>query len=366
MNLTFDYVPVIKGKANDIKAVSFVTPEIAGRIKPLFELPPFIDTDNPEQVLARFATRLNKHYTGRPCYVDFPLLKADALTSEGQPALEAAYGQLDALAVNYEPVYGFDRGDAHWQSILNRAQRRGGLLIRLESEDVAFASDTLDRIHDLILRGLDSRTMDVMLDFRALPDGAAASASASLAEDFIEQLSTSFNVRRVMVAGSAAPKTVAEIARNSCGDITRHELSLWASVRSRHSSLDAVYSDYGVIHPDFTDLTPSPHINGKIRYTHGRHFHIFRGHSLREEDRYEQYRQLAHSVLQSGYFQGHMYSRGDRYIYDCATGMATTGNPGTWVLNDLNHHCTYALKQVQRLEALIYRGYPEAAVLQQA
>lgn len=366
MNSSFDYVPVIKGKTNDIKAVSFTAPEVASRTKPLFELPPFVETDQAEQVLSRFATRLSKFFGSRPCYIDFPLLKADAATSDGSPALHAAYALLGAAGINYQPVYGFDRSDTHWKFVLDQGRRRDGLLLRLEGDDIEFASDTLDRIHDLTLRGLDIRALDVMLDFRFLADSVSSASSADLTQQFVEQLSTAFNVRRLIVSGSSAPKSVAGIDKNSRGDITRQELSLWAGVRSRQLGLEAVYSDYGVLHPDFTDLTPSPHINGKIRYTQGRHFHVFRGHSLRQDDRYEQYRSLAHSVVQSGYFQGHMFSRGDRYIYDCATGAVNTGNPGTWVMNDINHHCTYAVRQVQRLEALIYRGYPESAVLQQA
>lgn len=366
MQSNFEYSPIIKGKLNDIKAVSFVALDLAARIKPVFELPPFIETDKPEQVLARFATRLNKFYGNRPCYVDFPLLKPGTLTSDGQDALLTAYRQLDALGVHYEPVYGFDRVQTHWPTVLAQAQRRDGLLLRLEPEDIEFTQDTLELIHDLTVHGLNTRQMDVLLDFRFLPDRGAASNAAAQAAHFIEQLATSFNVRRLLVAGSSAPKTVAAIPKNGCGEIYRQELALWAAIRSRDLGLDAVYGDYGVIHPDFTDLTPSPHINGKIRYTQGQHIRIFRGNSLRQGEGYEQYRTLAHAVLQSGYYQGHTYSRGDRYIYDCANGHSTTGNPGTWVLNDLNHHYTYALKQIQRLETLIYRGYPEEAVLQQA
>ena len=366
MSFDFEYSPIIKGKLNDIKAVSFTAPDVSSRLKPVFELPPFIETDAPEQVLARFAARLSKFYSPRFCYVDFPLLKPGAVTSDGHDVLLTGYRQLDALGVQYEPVYGFDRDSARWHTVLEVATRRGGLLLRLEAEDVEFAQDTLDLIQDLTLRGLNTQRTDVLLDFRYLSDSMAASNAAAAAARFIDQLSTSFNVRRVIVAGSSAPKTVTAIPKNDRGDVLRHELELWAAIRSRELGLDAVYGDYGVIHPDFTDLTPSPHINGKIRYTQGRYFRIFRGHSLREGQGYEQYRTLSQTVMQSGHYQGHMYSRGDRYVYDCASGHATTGNPGTWVLNDLNHHYTYALKQVQRLEVLIYRGYSEDTVLQQA
>lgn len=366
MDIDFAYAPVIKGKLNDIKAVSYLSHELADRMKPVFELPPFVETDAPEQVLARFAARLAKLYPKRPCYVDFPLLKKGARTSSGEGVLATAYGQLNALSINYEPVYGFDRDDSLWSLVIQQANQSGGMLLRLGVDDLEFASDTLDQIQDLTLRGLDTKSLDVLLDCRSLSSPASTVAIAEMASVFLDNLATSFRIRKAVIAGSSALKTVTSIEKNSCGDVLRNELSLWANVRVRNLPLEAIYGDYGVIHPDFTDLTPSKHINGKIRYTHGKHFHIFRGHSLSQDDRYEQYRKLSHSVMSSGFFQGHTFSHGDRYIYDCSTGQASTGNAGTWVMNDLNHHFTYVVQQVRRLEALMYRGYPEAAILEQA
>ena len=366
MDFQFTYAPIVKGKANDIKAVSYLAAQHADRIKPVFELPPFVHTEDPEKILTRFSTRLSKLYSKRPCYIDLPLLKPGAVDASGRSILSVAYGQLTALSINYEPVYGLDRDESLWPTVINLALRSGGMLLRLEIEDMEFADDTLDRIHDLTLLGLNTRQMDVLLDCRHLSQAEKTTEISGLAAAFLEQLASAFQVRKIIIAGSSAPKTVTQIPKNSKGEVTRHELSLWTNLRVKALPFDVVYGDYGVIHPDFTDLTPSPHINGKIRYTQGRSFHIFRGHSLSQEDKYEQYRKLSHAVLSSALYQGHTYSRGDRYIYDCATGHATTGNAGTWVMNDLNHHFTYVVQQIVRLEGLILRGYLEPAILEAA
>ena len=366
MDFNFHYAPVIKGKMNDIKAASFVASHLLDRAKPIFELPPFVATDKAEQVLARFSKNLSKHYDARPCYVDFPLLKAGTITSDGQPVLHNAYGQLNALAINFEPVYGFDRDDSQWELVIRQAKLSGGMLLRLDLEDIEFMSDTVDQIQDLTMRGLDTRSLDVLVDCRYLRSSVETVALAESVAVLIEKLATSFKLRKIIVTGSSAPKNVSNIEKNSSASILRNELSLWTNLRVRNLAMDVVYSDYGVIHPDFTDLTPSPHINGKIRYTKGLSFHIFRGHSLRQDDKYEQYRSLSHKVMNSGLYEGHAFSVGDRYIYDCATGQATTGSPGTWVMNDMNHHFTHAAHQLTRLESLIYRGYPEYAILDAA
>ncbi|URI09421.1 beta family protein [Aquincola tertiaricarbonis] len=352
----FLYCPIIKGKANDIKALAYVSPVLMPEVKPLFELPPFKPTDDPEVILAKFARRLAKFAGGRLSYVDFPLLRPGAKTSSGEAALAVAYRQLNALWLRYEPVFGFDREEAMWGTVIEQANRSGGLLLRLDGDDLQFPEDTIHQIADIRARGFDLRHLDVMIDHRSLTSDEGTMASASATADFIDDLCAAISLRKILVAGSSAPKTVSEIERDSCGTIPRRELVLWAHVASERLPVQPIFADYGVIHPDFSDQTPSTHINGKIRYTHGASFHIYRGHSLRQEDKYEQYRGLSAAVSHSSHYQGSSFSYGDRYIYECATGHSGTGNPGTWVLVDQNHHITYTARQFRRLAGLAASG----------
>lgn len=363
MNSNFAYCPVIKGKINDIKAMAYVQPALSAFIKPLYELPPFLPTHKPEELLARFATRLSKLSGTRPCYVDFPLLKPGTLVASGEPALDAGFSLLNSADVPFEPVYGFDRDEAGLATAVKWAVRRGGMLLRLDHDDIEFPDETIERIFDLRGMGLDLRMLDIMLDHRYLGTEAETLAAASDTRDFIDALMGFVNIRKIIVSGSSAPKTVSAIEKNSCGTVDRRELTLWANVVTEQLPVMPIYSDYGVIHPDFSDLTPSPHINGKIRYTQGSKLHVHRGQSLRQGDKYEQYRRLASEVLHSSHYQGGAFSYGDQYIHDCATGHAGTGNPGTWVLVDQNHHISYAVQQIQRLVALASQGIPAEVLL---
>jgi hypothetical protein len=357
------YCPVIKGKANDIKAMAYLAPTVAAVVKPVYELPPFSPDDRPEDVLGRFASRLSKLVGSRPCYVDFPLLKPGAQTTNREIALEVAYGQLRALRVPFEPVYGFDRDESLWPIVIREAARSRGMLLRLDPDDLDFADETVERIGELIAGGVDPGGLDVMADCRYLPNTTTALSLAATVADFADKLGSVVKVRRFVLAGSCAPKTVADIQRDGYGSVRREELVMWASVATERLQFPVIYADYGVIHPDFSDLTLATHINGKIRYTQGKHIHIHRGHSLRQGDKFQQYRRLSAAVVASGRYQGHTYSHGDRYIYDCSTGHAGTGNAGTWVLVDQNHHVSYVAQQIQRLSAAAAAGRSADAVL---
>jgi hypothetical protein len=362
----FFYCPIIKGKANDIRAMAYVAPAQATFVKPLYELPPFKPTDKPEEATAKFVSRLAKLAANRPCYVDFPMLKPKARTSDGESALKVALGQLNARQIPFEPVFGFDRDESLWPLIAEQTHRSGGLLLRLDIDDVDFADETIERILDLHRFGINTRQVDIMVDHRHLESREYALRSAVETADFIDNLATRARFRRLIVAGSCAPKSVAAVERDGYAAIPRHELSLWATLASERLPLRPIYSDYGIIHPDFSDLTLSTHINGKIRYTQGMQLHIHRGHSLRQGNKYEQYRVLASEVAKSSHYRGLNFSYGDRYIYDCATGHAGTGNPGTWVLVDQNHHIAFASDQMSRLATLALQGSNADAILQQA
>ncbi|WP_233886314.1 beta family protein [Paraburkholderia flagellata] len=356
MSQEFAYSPIIKGKINDIRAMAHVDYSLASHIKPLYELPPFLPTKKPEEELTRFAQRLAKMSGRRPCYVDFPMLKPGSRVTTGASALVAGLTLLKSAGVNFEPVYGFDRDETELKTIVQWAQQQGGLLLRLDRDDLDFPDETIERMFDLRAMGLDLRLLDLLVDHRYIGTDVDALAAAAHTCDFVDALSRFVRVRTVIVSSSSSPRTVAEIEKNSHGEITRHELTLWANVATQRLPTDLVFGDYGVIHPDFSDLTPSTHINGKIRYTHGNKLHIHRGYSLRQGEKYEQYRRLAAAVVGSPYYQGRTFSYGDRYIEECAAGHAGTGNPGTWVLVDQNHHLSYTVKQVMRLQTLATNG----------
>ncbi|KGX36772.1 beta family protein [Burkholderia pseudomallei] len=366
MNQGFVYSPIIKGKLNDIKAMAYVEHSLASQTKPLYELPPFLPTKKPEEELTRFVKRLAKMSGPRQCYVDFPMLKPGTRVETGESALMVGFALLKNAGVNFEPVYGFDRDEAELSTVVQWAQQQGGLLLRLDRDDLDFPDETIERIFELRAMGLDLRMLDLLVDHRYLGTEADALAAAANTCDFVDALTRFVSARAIIVAGSSSPKTVAEIERNSHGEVARQELTLWANVATQRLPANMVFGDYGVIHPDFSDLTPSTHINGKIRYTHGAKLHIHRGHSLRQGEKYEQYRRLAAAVVGSSYYQDRAFSYGDRYIYECATGHAGTGNPGTWVLVDQNHHISYTVKQAVRLRALATQGASIEELLEQS
>ena len=58
------------------------------------------------------------------------------------------------------------------------------------------------------------------------------------------------------------------------------------------------------------------------------------------------------------FYRGRGYSAGDQYIFDCANGAGKTGNLGTWVYVDMNHHMTSTAIYLPRVLEQFTRGAP--------
>jgi hypothetical protein len=112
------------------------------------------------------------------------------------------------------------------------------------------------------------------------------------------------------------------------------------------------FGDYGINHPDVLSLDmrfvkPS----ATIRYTIDDKWLIVKGLNVRDHE-YGQYRGHCRSVMASSHFSGKNFSQGDKYISDCADGLASTGNLSTWREVGTNHHLEKVVSDIASLFAL--------------
>ena len=351
------YVPIIKGKLNDLKAVGRLNPRLRALRKPLIEAMP-VDAEKwtLEKHVFMFCEYIRKHVPLGDIAVDFYGLMPDATLEDGTNAILHGYRLLKAFGRPVTPVFGLERNDDLWKPLADIAAGFGaGFAFRLRRDDlVDYQQDeTWQSITQRSAEmGIKEAETDLVLDFAEV----SAAESSTLAETVISFLFANpriRNYRSIVVAGSSALRTVSEVGRDDMSSVTRNELHLWSDLwMDMPDDLKPVFSDYGVVHPDFSDLGPNQNINGKIRYTAGDKILYFRGHGLKKPVKdYEQYHDIAQRVIADPRFRGRGFSSGDAVVEDCARGHIGPGAPNTWVQADMNHHITYTCKQVQRLIA---------------
>ena len=109
------------------------------------------------------------------------------------------------------------------------------------------------------------------------------------------------------------------------------------------------FGDYGINHPnlvalDMRLLKPS----GTIRYTTDAGWFIVKGPNVRDTG-FQQYRKHCRTVMAFEDYEGAEFSKGDRYISECAAGSVSTGNLTTWRKVGTNHHLEKVVRDISSL-----------------
>lgn len=360
------YTPIVKGKANDFKAIGKMPEMLATITFPLVEL---LAPDEPSQFDAsyiRFGDQLRKHCPNQRISVDLHSIAPSQKTADGSRGLEAACAYLKRLGVQFVPVFGFDHEPELWNRIAKITSREGrGLTIRLTVEDLLVPDETLQELLDRLESAkINANQVNLIIDLASLHgmDKLTVAKMGSLSLDFIDFAMTARKFGLISIVGSSMPKDVSEVPKEGEQAISRRELPLWLGVTGNLPKSALAFGDYGVIHPNFSLKAPATNANAKIRYTSSGATQIFRGYCLREGGKYNQYHDLSRRVVTASIYEGRGYSFGDDYVWRCANFEASSGNLGTWVEVDMNHHLVFTAAQLVRIESHVATGMSTADV----
>jgi len=230
-----------------------------------------------------------------------------------------------------------------------------GLCFRIDVDDVLGGAheDIWQQVAERTAQlGLKPSDVDVLMDLRSLHDRDERLLKESVIDFTLE--AGRFKPRTFVLSGSSALHTVSDVPADGELAVRRAELWLWAEIfTDTNLGPRIVFSDYGVVYPDFDRDTSATHINAKIRYTAQDKIHYFRGQLYSKIAPLFQYPELARRVVGSGIYAGRDYSFGDRYIHDCAAGWERPKAPGPWVFADQNRHFVYTANQAARLSQIL-------------
>lgn len=368
MALRHLYTPILKGKTNDLKALARLPADIHPLIKPLLEPPAPKKGETIDESLEGFVNKLVTHLPARPVFVDFYWWADDQRTDSGHLAAIQGFDTLLANGRPVTPVYAVGRGEESWLKLPRVVRQHGkGFCFRVDADQLEDAAEeTVEEIESRCRElALDSSETDIIVDLRDVRQ-ANWRALRRVCVDFLALLTPGKSYRSIAIAGSSALKDVgaAPVPVDGSLSIERVELRLWCALLfDQDGATSPVFADYAVVHPDFSASGPNPNQNAKIRYTHGSATTYYRGHRLyRPVKDFEQYRDLARSIVHSDNYAGSKFSFGDSYISQKAHGEGGTGSPGTWVLADINHHVTYVTRRIPQLAPQVLRVPSESAL----
>lgn len=353
------YVPCLRWKQGEYQALFRLSPDIKSVLVPLIEVSEIgfdfekrIDNKTVDDHLSALAKRVRDKWGAQPCFIDMHLIEASQRMATDEHPFIAVFTDLRLRGISGIPVVRLEQDSACHDAIESIiAQDERGLCLRIKIEDAAKPNLALDLEKLLQSYHQNVEDCDFILDLGA-PNFDPIEDFGEVLNTIIATLPQMEKWRSFVIIGTAFPSSMAEVKRGELSIKPRSEWILYRFLvnKLRSSGIRIpTFGDYGINHPDVLRVDmrivkPS----ATVRYTIDDNWLIVKGSNVRDNG-FGQYRQLCQDVISSKHFFGPTYSRGDKYIDDCAKGAAPTGNLTTWRWVGSNHHLTKVVQDVANL-----------------
>lgn len=358
---TYGYVPVLKGKRGEFRALEEMDAADCHRLRPLVEVPPIqwdYDAECPAKTvdahLASLPDQLTRAWPHKGAFsLDLGLLPDDDRMADSTHPLTFVLDAARDRGLPVVPVSGLARPKVFHSAIREAIGRHGsGVCLRLEGDDFdSLPPDLATQLEELLAHyGTPREEVDLVLDFGELTDG-----TAGLVLQFVFAfVNTDPHIgewRSLAVTGSAFPETLGSLEADSISIIPRIEWQTWKKLRSKEASLARLpdFGDYAIANPALAEVDfRLMRMSANLRYTTGDDWMVLRGRNVRDYG-FEQFNDLCQKLLERREYAGPDFSWGDAYIARCAEGSDGPGNATTWRTVGTSHHLALACRQVASL-----------------
>lgn len=352
------YVPCLRWKQGEYQAVLGLSSTAHDFITPLIEVPEMgfdfekgSESKTVDKHLEPFAKRVRNKWGTHPCFVDVLHIPSDKVMADGSQPFSFVFDQLRAARCSAVPVIGLARNPSYQRAVKRAVLRDNrGLCLRVTIEESSKPGLKAEADALLSIVGVNVNDCDLILDLGA-PNFEPVEGFTKLVGTLIRRVPYLTRWRTFTLMGTSFPSTMAGIRRGSTV-IRRCEWVLYK--RLVRNLLEAkvrlpTFGDYGINNPDLLSLDmrlvkPS----ATIRYTTDDGWLIVKGPNVRDNG-YEQFREHCRTVMAFAGYLGPKFSGGDRFISECAGGVAGTGNLTTWRKVGTNHHLEKAVRDVSSL-----------------
>ncbi|KUM54994.1 beta family protein [Rheinheimera sp. EpRS3] len=355
------YVPFLKAKQNEIRALSLLSKERIKEIIPFFDIPrpnKISQSEIVNNVLsARKSMGMAQEFHPFWFYLDVFDIPS-GINVGGVPFYQFVLNEFSDYSVI--PVIGLDREPEHLQSVLNTLGDKAYLAIRLVDEDLLSFNITKNKLEKLFSQFNGDISFDLILDCRIVNE-QNYEAMANNCSSFLNRCDELDSVQDIIVTSSSITSPISELIdpQSSC-TFTRYENSLWDKL-DFISQKDVIYGDYTVVSPEYSDVNIPVEIMRnvqcpKIIYTQLDVAFGVRGGALKTHGDYQFY-DLAKEVLNCGLYRGKHFSNGDDYIERVANRtltkkvkggviVTTCGSPSKWIETTVNCHISFIIDNI--------------------
>lgn len=346
------YMPILKWKQGELRALRELVASDRATTIPLIELvddPVDEDVgDDPAAPVGPYqdlVKDLFKAWGSEPCFVDLGATVTSAAAG-GVHAVDRFFGLAAAGGAKAIAVAAIGADAAHVKAVATVAKRDGrGACIRLPPADLASGSLTSDLQKLLSGIGLSEASVDLLVDWEAIDEGAAAQTFLTV-NAIVPRIPNLAKWRSVTFGAGAFPNTLQSIGVGR-GLIHRAEWEAYRMLIANPPGGRVLsFADYAIAYPVY-DPVPYPG-SAALRYTIDDDWLIYRGRSLRGPrfGGYAQFFGLCQQLVKDKEYRGKTFSWGDNEIDMCAQQKGGPGNLPRWRSVGTNHHVALVTRQL--------------------
>lgn len=363
------YVPILKWKRGEQRALSEITPQTKNGLTPLIELVPLqrdLDTGDPKETLEDYTNAsvdalVTGWGTSELFFLDCREI-ADEVTNRGTTGPDEVFDKCSTAGLKFIPVIGLQRSAIEIASALQYRTR--GICLRLTTDDLRPSLATDLQVF-LRTNRLNNSEVDINMDF-----GALENLNDRLFEMTVRNLLTSIpnlgQWRTLTLTASAFPEHMGVIQTHSTGRVSRTEWLVWSRLYSVRTQLPRLpnFGDYVIQYPllpvlDYRIVQPS----ANIRYTLDDSWLFLKAASFKRHGG-TQFIQLAQMLVNMPDYYGSTHCAGCRLIDDIQQGAATPGNLETWRRIGTTHHSLRRQRTASLISSSVYTSQRRSQIFQ--
>ncbi len=334
------YVPIVKCKMGEQKALLNLDDKVKARIIPLIEIPLFSQAMTKkgitiEELISSFWPERNYFFYFMPdWYSDFEDFN-DFIEDKVKPLCQ------DSCAV---PVIDLSLVDfvKDWSDI-----SKNGVAIRLRNNEFGHIEDILNPLFNETK--LKRNQVHLIFDLQYIGESDLFSKISVLKAAFSD-LDNASNFSSIVISCVSFPRQLPSMESKKIYRFKRIETEIFAMALklSERFNFNYVYSDYGPSDIEESIFVVGMSPNFKIKYTTFDDYLYIKGIQVKRGGLdLGNVRELAKILVECSDFSGEDFSWGDKNISDIVLGLSTnSGNLTTWVSYSMNHHITFITQQI--------------------
>jgi T4 beta protein len=342
------YVPVLKIKDNEKRALGSLGAAYQGGFTPLLEVVERKDKPLAAHVDTTFK-RLAQSLTGNtPCFLD-----ARELAPDGDAGAQAVFTRADSEGIDYVPVVGLTRLVGNGPAF---AHGKGGVALRLTRDELEAGIIAARVTAFLKAHHLGAENIDLVMDMgdvgMLIPVGVVA-----LANSFLSAVPHHTAWRTFTMSGCAFPKSLGKVARNSFLLVNRSEWIGWRDgLYANRGNLTRLptYSDCAIQHPSgvegYDPITMAA--SAAARHASRDSWLLVKGVSTRVIPPTVQFKAIAKRLVANvhgPHYPGATHCVGCAQIAAAAKGAPKLGSLGVWRRIGTEHHVVTVLRDLGAL-----------------